>query len=30
MSLENRWFKYCLIKVLNEDNHETNLNKNNI
>ena len=22
--------QYCLIKILNEDNHETALNKNNI
>ena len=22
--------QYCLIKILNEDNHETTLNKNNI
>ena len=27
---EEQMVQYCLIKILNEDNHETNLNKNNI
>ena len=28
--LGEQMVQYCLIKILNEDNHETTLNKNNI